>query len=115
MYVYSGDCREGFCGDTTPLKDYWDGPLYVGDIVVIYKEDSSPDGLTVVVSDKYESFSDGTYKIKPKDDVVYFIMGIKGSCTKPDLEGWIILKVKDHSDVVNGEHWKDYGFNYKED
>lgn len=115
MYVYSGVCREGCCGEVTPLKDHWDKLLYVGDIVVIYKENSSPDGLTVVVSDRYTSFTDGTHIIKPKDEVTYFIMGIKDCCLKPDLEGWIVLKVKDHSDVVNGEHWKDFGFNYRED
>ena len=31
-----------------------------------------------------------------------------------DKEGWHVIKVKDYHDVVDGEHWSDFGFSYRE-
>lgn len=31
------------------------------------------------------------------------------------LSGWVVSKVKGHSECVIGEHWKSFGFNYAEE
>lgn len=115
MYVYSGKCKEGDCGEETPLLDHTGKKLYVGDIVITSTIDSlgicRNCGLSVVVSTKYTSYSDGTHKIN--ENVKYFVMGIK-NVDFMNSEEWIVTKVKDHSNCVNGENWDDYGFNYKD-
>jgi len=106
MYVYSGDFRKCECGLSTGKRDINGHGLRTGDIVLIFTEDYSPSGLTVMVCDQFENYSDGTH-IK-HDPNVYYAMGIKNGGPK-----WEILKVKNWGEVVNGEHWRDFGFNYR--
>lgn len=110
MLVYSGKCRLGKVGDETPFTDVRGNKLVVGDIVVIYAEDYTAEGLTVVVSDEFTTYSDGTHKIK-EGPIKPFVMGIASIDLEKPNE-WRVLKVKDAADVVDGEHWKAYGFNY---
>ena len=108
LYVFSGECLEGECGIETPLTDWAGNPLMTGDIVLIQKDGHVPDNLTVVVSDKWSTYSDGTYREKDGPEQ-FFIMGIKGA-----LPGeWAVVRVKSYADVVPGEHWRAYGFNYR--
>lgn len=118
MYIYSGQCRQGDCGDSTGLKDFTGEDLFVGDIVITSTIDKygicNNNGLTVVVSTKYTPYSDGTHKIN--DNVKYFVMGIKNvDFMGKDSEKWIVKKVKSFSDCIDGEKWKDYGFHYSVD
>ena len=90
--------------------------LFVGDIVITSTIDKmgicSNNGLTVVVSDRYKTFSDGTHEEK-ENDIKYYIMGIKNIDIMQKSD-WIVKRVKSNEDVINGEHWRDFGFNYKE-
>lgn len=118
MYVYSGNCREGDVGTPTPLKDVRGEQLYVGDIVVVASVDSFGVsffyGLSVVVSTKWTSYNNGLHEINDKPEE-FFIMGIKDVNFMKEDSGWYIRKVKSYKDVIDGEHWSDFGFNYREE
>lgn len=110
MYIYSGDCRLGTVGQPTKFSDLHGKPLFVGDIVITYADNYEPDSLTAVVSDEFTTYWGGEYRVKggPAES---FVMGIK-SVDLDNPDQWRVLKVKDHQDVIDGEHWKAYGFNY---
>lgn len=115
-YIMSGNCRMGDVGEPTPLKDCMDKNLFVGDIVIVSIIDqfgiNSNAGLSVVCSDKYISYIDGTHEIKT-DEITYFIMGIKNvDFMNVNNKTWLVKRIKSFEDVIVGEHWKDYGFNY---
>lgn len=119
-YVYSGTVRMGTLGQSTGIIDIYGDLLRVGDIVVSFKDDPSPavpSGLTVVVSDEWTSYSNGVHK--QKDEFDFFVMGIKTTTiTMLDDDNekyWHVKRVKKWEDVIDGEHWSDYGFNYKKD
>jgi hypothetical protein len=108
MYIYSGNCRIGTVGQKTQLKDTNNDVLCVGDIVfIVYDDNAFSNSLTVVCSDEFTSYSDGSH-IAKKCSIEHFIMGIAS-----DTSGWQIVKVKDHKDVIDGEKWENFGFNYK--
>lgn len=112
LYLYSGKCRLGTVGQPTRFVDASENRLFVGDIVVI-SNDSGIISLTAVVSDEFTTYSNGFHSIKD-GPVEHFVMGIKSV----DLDSpgtWAVSKVKDHSDVISGEHWKSYGFSYKDE
>lgn len=116
IYVYSGNVRIGNVGEPTPLKDFTRKDLFVGDIVITSLIDEfgicNNNGLSVVCSDRWISYNDGTH-IQKNGEIEYFVMGIKNvDFMGVDSEKWIVKKVKSHEDVVIGEHWKDFGFNY---
>lgn len=116
VFVYSGKCRQGDVGEPTSLKDFTGADLFVGDIVIISTIDEfgicSNNGLTVVVSDKYTTYSNGEHRIK-EGEVEHFVMGIKSvDFMGKDAEKWIVKRVKSFKDVIVGEHWTDYGFSY---
>jgi hypothetical protein len=122
--IFSGECLIGICGDKTELFDYQQKELYIGDIVLVsYVErnlGTHSSYLSVIVNDKYTTFTNDV--IEENKIFQNFVMGI-AKVTEKDLsreddegeltEGWLIEKLKDHSDVIDGEHWKNYGFNYK--
>ncbi len=127
MNIYSGECLQCECGINTPFKDIDGKELYTGDIVINYTIDKEglleciPDNLTAVVMNKYTTYADG--KIELKDESAKpFIMGI-ASCEpvfigpetqfKSDGNTWVVKKVKDYRDVISGEKWTAFGFNYK--
>lgn len=107
MYIYSGNCRMGTVGTKTDIKDVYGDNLFIGDIVILFREDYSPNGLTVIVDDSFVSYSDGSH-VKKDGPVISFAMGIKNAAPG----AWTIKKVKSYEDVVDGEHWKNYGFRY---
>lgn len=118
MYLYSGECRQGVCGTLTPLRDIADQPLSVGDIVATCTIDKLGVcylcGLSCVVSDEFTTYSDGRC-VKKEGDPIYFVMGIKNvDFMGKDSERWTVKKVKDWSDCVEGEKWKDWHFSYSE-
>jgi hypothetical protein len=122
LAVFSGDCLAGVCGEAVGFNDMAGEPLHVGDIVqtftVIDRKDGDcewldmmGDKLTVVVSDEWESFSDGSLVRKPDHDGFY-VMGIK-SIPMDEPGNWRVRLVKSHKDVIEGERWPAYGFNYR--
>lgn len=113
LYLYSGKCRLGTVGQPTRFVDASGNSLFVGDIVVVTDDDFGIISLTAVVSDEFTTYSNGLHIIKD-GPVEHFVMGIKGV----DLDSpgtWTVRKVKDHSDVISGEHWESYGFSYKDE
>lgn len=111
-YVYSGKCRQCEIGIPTGHVDIHGKELFTGDILLTFTDDYTPSNLTVMVSDQYESYSDGTHKETGNTDP--YPMGIKRIWIDPeeDRSKWTVLKVKHWGDVVEGEHWSAYGFNY---
>lgn len=115
MYVYSGECRLCECGIDTGQLDIRKEPLSTGDIVIVFTEEGyTPDHLSVVVSDQYQSFNDGKggvkHQLTGKNEP--FIMGIKDVSWNGE---WKVLKVKDHFDVINGEKWEAFGIHFNQE
>jgi hypothetical protein len=112
-YVYSGKCRLCDVGIPTGENDIHGKELFTGDILVTFTENYAPGGLTVMVSNQYQSYSDGTHK--ETGETSPYPMGIKNMWTDPeeDRSKWSVLKVKHWEDVVSGEHWRDFGFSFK--
>jgi hypothetical protein len=118
LQIYSGECCLCDVGIPVGFNDYTGMPLHTGDIVLIYyvnypdtdMESWDDSGMTAVVSNQYQSLSDGS--IKANNDVKPFVMGIK-DCGFDSPE-WRIKILKSHEDVISGENWKSYGFNYRE-
>ena len=113
MFVYSGNCRLCDVGRSTPIFDASGHRLFTGDIVLVFTKEYTPESLTVIVSDQYQSYSDGTHVAK-EGDLSFFAMGIKSVTLGEDGE-WNVLRVKEQADVIPGERWKAYGFNYRND
>ena len=121
MFVYSGEYRFCKVGIETTLIDDSNNVLRTGDIVMSYtvSEDLGVvyfDGLTVVVSDDFINI----FGKIPEKKVIKsnpFIMGIKNSkidepMKKYPSEVWRVRRLKKYEDVIDGEHWKDFGFRY---
>ena len=102
MKVYSGKCEHGVCGRPTNLTDAVGKELFIGDIVVVTSRDGVIHSLTVVMD------------ARPFDNTESpFIMGIASVDIAKD-ESWRVDKVKGWEDVIDGENWKDFGFNYRQ-
>lgn len=112
MNIYSGKCLMGRCGLETNIKDALHNELFVGDIVALVN-DYGFMGLTAIVEDGIETYSDGNILI-PEGSTEKFVMGIKSVNIGED-DGWWIVRSKPHYCVVDGENWPEYGFNYKDD
>ncbi len=114
MHVYSGNCRLCDVGVGTGFKDLGGKPLNTGDIVVTFTENDLGvqylGGLTVVVSDQYQSYSDGTHRLKDGEPE-FFVMGIR-SVDLDEAGAWKVQKLKGFESVVAGENWPDYGFRF---
>jgi hypothetical protein len=111
-YIYSGQCRLCEIGRETSILTNKEEKLYTGDIVMIMTKDNNyaPHHLTAVCADDWENVQGNEPVYKGKSHA--FIMGIKDSCIKNKGEDWYIYRVKSYKDVVDGEHWKAYGFSY---
>jgi hypothetical protein len=123
MFIYSGNVRKGKCGEPTKLEDRNGKSLFIGDIVALfhtnksYPEDiqtSNFENLTAIVDDKYISYSDGTH-VESDEESQPFVMGIKDTDIMHEKSEWSVELVKSYIEAVDGEHWKNYGFNYKKD
>lgn len=120
LKVWSGDCCLCDVGILVDASSTFGDSvqIHTGDIVILWHgqylgtniENWTPSsGLTAVVSDQYQTFSDGSITVRDAEPQGY-AMGIK-SCGLADPE-WRIQVVKKFSDVVAGEHWPEYGFSY---
>lgn len=121
LQVFSGNCclcDVGTCVNANATFGQNKGALHTGDIVIAWHgsyidtdiECWNPTGLTVVVSEQYQSFTDGTI-VSLAEPHRHYVMGIADSgFNSPE---WKIQLVKSHLDVIDGEHWKDFGFSYK--
>ena len=123
LAVFSGKCLQAVCGIDTGFKDMRGAALFTGDIVQTYTVreydtkygpmlDYAPDELTAVVSDEWTTYSDGKH-VRKAGDAEYFVMGIR-SVSLEDTGEWRVRKLKSYEDVIVGEHWAAYGFNYLE-
>lgn len=107
LSLYSGECHMGDCGDRAHFNDWRGKPLHVGDIVMVFTVRQSgndfdylPNYPTAIVQD---------------DDGIW-VMGLKGiSLRDPDFDGnrWRVMKIKGYEEVISGERWEAYGFNYR--
>lgn len=118
LKVLSGKCVLCDVGLPAKAKDCRGVDIHTGDIVIIWHgsyvgtelEEWQPgDGMTVVVADQYQSYSNGD--IKRTGDINPFVMGIK-DCGFNHPE-WRVRVVKKYHDVIEGEHWPEFGFSYK--
>ena len=120
LRVFSGKCCMCDVGIPVGATSTYGYPIeiHTGDIVIVWHGDyigtdletwSTCATLTAVVSDDYQSFSDGTIKLLDTEEPA-FPMGIKG-CGFLHPE-WRVQVVKKYSDVIPGEHWPQYGFSY---
>jgi hypothetical protein len=125
MFIYSGNCRLCKTGLPSNLIDDAGIELKTGDIVIIYTIAKNTGvvglhGLSVVVANHYDNFQ-GLQPVEcieeNKSDV--FVMGVK-TCDIQEPEDnypkevWRVRRVKLWSDVIDGEKWVDFGFNYSE-
>lgn len=93
--------------------------LHTGDIVLLWNvfhadtdfEEHIFQGMTAVVANQYISYTDGEVVVN-KEPPQVFVMGIKG--VDLSTEDWRVEIVKKYTDVIDGEHWKEFGFNYKD-
>ncbi len=117
--IYSGSCCLCDCGIPTQEKDIHGKELFSGDIVQLWHGDYLGTdieqwmpfgGLTAIVGNQYQSYSDGTIKTLT-DTPTLFTMGI-ASCGVQNHE-WKVSLVKSHKDIVDGERFIAYGFNFK--
>lgn len=114
MYVYSGDCRLCDVGQPVGFHDSKGNALRTGDIVITFTVDSlgfsNLGGLTVVVSDQYQSFTDGSHVENEAPSA--YVMGIRSVQVDEDGQ-WRVLRLKKWEDVIPGESWPDYGFSFR--
>ena len=117
LKIFSGKSCQCDVGIPVDAFDMEGKPIHTGDIVIVWRGEyvgtdqewwHPSSSLTAVVSDQYQSFSDGTVtsNTNPKP----FVMGIK-DCGFNHPQ-WNIQVVKKYSDAIDGEHWRAYGFNY---
>ena len=110
LHVFSGECEQGKCGLKSNIIDDNGNELRVGDIVALATKDHNGincfHGISVVVDDR-----PGLVGREKKGDP--FVMGLFSIDFNSDTT-WLIQRVKKYEDVVIGEHWTNYGFNYKE-
>lgn len=120
LRVFSGKCCLCDVGIPVGATSTWGEPveIHTGDIVVLWhgrwvgtdvEEWTQSGGLTAVVSNDYQTYSDGVIELI-HDGGKPFAMGIK-DCGFDDSE-WRVEVVKKYSDVIPGEHWPQFGFSY---
>lgn len=118
LKIYSGQCLMGDVGQPTGKTDMNGEELFVGDVVQLwhgnyigeeFAEWLPSDGLTAIVSNKYQPYSDGTHKVI-NDNPKPFTMGISSIGVKGD--DWDVKLVKSHKEIVSGERIKSFGFRW---
>ena len=107
LHVFSGANYDfGEVGIATGAEDAFGKPLATGDIVLLgHRQYVGTDAETLT----YDNVL--SVVVTAQEDGKPFVMGIKDcGFTSPE---WQVLLVKKFSDVVVGEHWTDWGFNYR--
>lgn len=117
MDLYSGKCKTATCGIKTKFLDIHGKECHTGDIVLLWSRFHEADegftsnhGLTAIVQDGYTTYSNGEIKIE--GDQNPFVMGIH-STPLNEQRKWGVEIVKKYHDAIDGEHWQNYGFNYR--
>ncbi|MDY6857334.1 MAG: hypothetical protein SWO11_22050 [Thermodesulfobacteriota bacterium] len=119
MKIYSGSCCLCDVGLPANQKDIHGNDLFSGDIVMLWhgsylgtdiEEWLPSDGLTAIVGNQYQSYSNGTVKLLTNKPSL-FTMGISDCGIQNDE--WKVSLVKSHKDIIPGERFIAYGFNYK--
>ena len=119
MRLYGGSCCICDVGMPTGEKDMHGKELFSGDIVQLWhgnyigediEEWLPSSGLTAIVGNQYQSYSDGTIKTLT-DTPDLFTMGI-AKCGIQNEE-WRVSLVKSHRDIIPGERFESFGFNYR--
>lgn len=81
----------GTVGEPTGYKDVYGKPLFVGDVVTHFSKETQHDfGETVIVHRRNK----------------FFVMGIEVDCNDKEWtidSDWVIVKVKDHSEMKRGD------------
>jgi len=120
MRLFSGTCCLCDVGIPTGEKDIHGNELFTGDIVQLWhgnyigtdiEEWLPSDGLTAIVGQQYQSYTDGTIE-KLTDNPELFTMGIAKIGIQN--EEWKVSLVKSHKDIIVGERFIAFGFNYRE-
>lgn len=118
MRIKSGNCVLCDVGVFTGHTNRMGQELHTGDIILLWNgryvgtdmEEWYPEtGLTAIVSDQYQSYSDGSV-IEKDGEPQFFVMGVK-DCGFDSPE-WDFQIVKKYYDAIVGEHWETFGFNY---
>ncbi len=119
MKIYSGSCCMCDVGIPTGEVDMHGKALFSGDIVQLWhgnyigteSEEWLPSsGLTAIVGNQYRSYSDGLTELLT-DEPKLFTMGI-AACGVQNEE-WRVSLVKSHKDIIAGERFESFGFNYR--
>lgn len=106
----------GNCGTPTKYKDFNGFAIDVGDILTVWNEEMPVDHLTAMVDSSYTTYTNGEIVLNVEETNPLFVMGIKSCCEDGEfLDRWNCLIVKKWNDIVDGEHWKDFGFRYSKD
>lgn len=119
MRIYSGKSCMCDVGRPTGAVDMHGCELFTGDIVQLWhgnyigtdlEEWLPSDGLTAIVADQYQSYTDGSI-VEVDENTPPYTMGIKDFGISNDE--WHVTLVKSHSDIIPGERFKAFGFNYR--
>lgn len=119
MKIYSGSCCLCDVGIDSGQEDMHGDRLFSGDIVQLWhgnyvdtdmEEWLPSSGLTAIVGNQYQSYSDGSVDLIDESPDL-FTMGI-ANCGIQNKD-WKVSLVKSHKDVIEGERFPSYGFNYK--
>lgn len=117
--IYSGSCCLCDVGIKTGEVDMHGNDLYSGDIVQLWhgnyigtdvEEWMPSSGLTAIVGDQYQSYTDGRVDLI-NDAPTLYTMGIMSSGVQD--EEWKVALVKSHKDIIRGERFQSFGINYK--
>lgn len=125
--IKSGDVVIGRCGIVAGV-DTFGSNLFVGDIVQFWHVDQhskETDWSSVTLSVMSECNSSCELGVAPFAHGISSVKHLLPSdvdCDHEDFEGdedgyisgWVIKKVKDHSECVDGERWSGFGFSYSE-
>lgn len=119
LKIFSGNCCMCDTGIPTGEKDIHGRELFTGDVVQLWHvncegtefEQMLPeDGLTAIVAEQYSSFQGKAPEVI-NENPTPFTMGIKAIGVQGGK--WRVSLVKSHKHVVVGEHFPQFGFNYK--
>ena len=120
MRIYSGSCCFCDVGLPTGETDERGNELFSGDIVQLwhgnyigedYEEWLPVGGLTAIVGKQYTTYSNAPME-RNEGPTRLFTMGIADCGIQS--EEWKVTLVKSHRDIIPGERFIDYGFNYRE-
>ena len=119
MKIYSGNCCMCDVGIPTGEVDMHGNELFSGDIVQLwhgnyigtdFEEWYPSSGVTAIVGDQYQSYTDGKVELIDSNPDL-FTMGI-AKCGVQNHE-WKVSLIKSYKDIVVGEKYISYGFNFK--